>query len=248
MWDLYERVVACAEGAARATGTEIEVHSQDVVYEPMDSNGVLLDLFADNMRALGLTIDEPVADRTASSDIGNVSQIIPTIHPWIAIAPEGMAIHTREFLDSAVSPLARAGLLAGAKAMAMTTLDLLANPALVARAQRRARKEVAWVRRCSRTCRRLKKVQLRGGARRPPRGVVFYVEPAAEGANEADGPFSAACENRFGQGGGDDPVRGVDDLADREIDGHAREDIGLLAAEPALLHQVIDHVADGLLG
>src|SRR6188474_641114 len=99
MWDLYERVVACAEGAARATGTEIEVHPQDVVYEPMDSNGVLLDLFADNMRALGLTIDEPVADRTASSDIGNVSQIIPTIHPWIAIAPQGMAIHTREFLD-----------------------------------------------------------------------------------------------------------------------------------------------------
>ena len=135
MWDLYERVVACAEGAARATGTEIEVHPQDVVYEPMDSNGVLLDLFADNMRALGLTIDEPVADRTASSDIGNVSQLIPTIHPWIAIAPQGMAIHTREFLDSAVSPLARAGLLAGAKAMAMTTLDLLANPALVARAQ-----------------------------------------------------------------------------------------------------------------
>ena len=46
-----------------------------------------------------------------------------------------MAIHTREFLQSAVSPLARAGLLAGAKAMAMTTLDLLANPTLVARAQ-----------------------------------------------------------------------------------------------------------------
>jgi metal-dependent amidase/aminoacylase/carboxypeptidase family protein len=135
MWDLYERVVACAEGAARATGSEVEVHSQDVVYEPMDSNGVLLDLFADNMRALGLTIDEPVADRTPSSDIGNVSQIIPTIHPWIAIAPQGMAIHTREFLDSAVSPLARAGLLAGAKAMAMTTVDLLANPSLVARAR-----------------------------------------------------------------------------------------------------------------
>jgi amidohydrolase len=135
MWDLYERVVACAEGAARATATEIEVHLQDVVYEPMDSNSILLELFADNMRALGLTIDEPVADRTASSDIGNVSQIIPTIHPWIAIAPQGMAIHTREFLDTAVSPLARAGLLAGAKALAMTTLDLLANPILVARAQ-----------------------------------------------------------------------------------------------------------------
>ena len=185
----------------------------------MDSNGVLLDLFADNMRALGLTIDEPVADRTASSDIGNVSQIIPTIHPWIAIAPQGMAIHTREFLDSAASPLARAGLLAGAKAMAMTTLDLLANPtSRRPQPAPRSRRSQPWV----------------GGCRGR--------------RTSADGPFSAACEDRFGQRGGDDPVRGVDDLADREIDGHAREDIGLLAAEPALLHQVIDHVADGLLG
>ena len=135
MWNLYERVVACAEGAARATGTTLEVRSQDVVYEPMDESGVLLDLFGDNMRALGLTLDEPVADRTASSDIGNVSQVVPTIHPWIAIAPKGMAIHTREFRDSAVSPLARAGLLAGAKAMAMTTLDLLVNPTLIAKAK-----------------------------------------------------------------------------------------------------------------
>src|SRR5262245_28982690 len=135
MWDLYERVVACAEGAARATDTEIEVHCQDVVYEPMQSSAVLLDLFADNMRTLGVAIDEPVVDRTASSDIGNVSQLIPTIHPWIAIAPPGTAIHTREFLDSARSPLARAGLLAGAKAMAMTVADLLASPALVARAK-----------------------------------------------------------------------------------------------------------------
>src|SRR5262249_46111525 len=135
MWDLYERVVACAEGAARATDTEIEVLRHDVVYEPMDSSAVMLDLFADNMRALGVALDEPVADRTASSDIGNVSQISPTIHPWIAIAPRGTAIHTREFLDSAASPLARAGLLAGAKAMAMTAADLLASPGLLARAK-----------------------------------------------------------------------------------------------------------------
>src|SRR5262249_8198839 len=135
MWALYERVIACAEGAARATGTGIEVNPLDVVYEPLTSSATLLDLFGANMRALGLPLDEPVADRTASSDIGNVSQVVPTIHPWIAIARKGMAIHTREFLDAARGPLARAGLVAGAQALAMTALDLLGEPALVARAR-----------------------------------------------------------------------------------------------------------------
>ena len=116
--DLYERVVACAEGAARATNTEIEVHPQDVIYEPMDSNRVLLELFADNMRALGLAIDEPVADRTASSDIGNgPARSSPPSTPGSPSHP-GHAIITREFRDSAAGPLARAGLLAGANAMA----------------------------------------------------------------------------------------------------------------------------------
>jgi amidohydrolase len=135
MWSLYERVVACAEGAAQATGTTLEVRPLDVVYEPMDESAILLDLFGANLRSLGLALDEPVADRTASSDIGNVSRLVPTIHPWIAIAPRGTAIHTREFRDAAASPAARAGLLAGAKAMAFTALDLLADPDRLARAK-----------------------------------------------------------------------------------------------------------------
>jgi hypothetical protein len=53
----------------------------------------------------------------------------------IGIAPAGMAIHTRDFADAAVQPLARAGLLAAAKTMAMTTYDLLAEPGRVARAK-----------------------------------------------------------------------------------------------------------------
>jgi len=49
----------------------------------------------------------------------------------VAIAPTGMAIHTREFADAAVKPLARAGMVAAAKTMALTTLDLLADPSRV---------------------------------------------------------------------------------------------------------------------
>ncbi len=128
MWELHTRVVACAEGAAKAAGVSLKVTQHDNVYEPMKSNRVLLDLFAANMKTAGLTEGEPIPDRKGSSDIGNVSQIIPAIQPMIAIAPTGMAIHTREFADAAVKPMARAGMVAAAKTMAMTTLDLLAEP------------------------------------------------------------------------------------------------------------------------
>src|SRR5882672_478081 len=57
-----------------------------------------------------------------------------------------------------------------------------------------------------------------------------------------------SCEDSLGEKRRHDPVRGVDDLADLEIDGDAAEDVGLFAAEAALFDQVVDHVADGLLG
>ena len=136
MWELYKRVVACAEGAARAAGAGLKVTQHDTVYEPMNSNKVLLDLFAANMKTAGLVEGEPIPDRLGSSDVGNVSQVIPTIQPMVAIAPLGTAIHSREFADAAVKPLARAGLLAAAKTMAMTTLDLLAEPGLVEKAKK----------------------------------------------------------------------------------------------------------------
>jgi metal-dependent amidase/aminoacylase/carboxypeptidase family protein len=135
MWELERRVMACAEGAARSAGVRLTTTQHDTVYEPMKSSRVMLDLFAANMRTAGLVEGEPIPDRLGSSDIGNVSQIIPAIQPMVAIAPTGMAIHTREFEKAAVEPLARAGMLAAAKTMALTTYDLLAEPARVAAAR-----------------------------------------------------------------------------------------------------------------
>jgi amidohydrolase len=133
MWALHRRVVAGAEGAAKATGCTLKVVEQDNTYEPMKRNQTLLDAFRANMARLGLLEAPAVKDRLGSSDVGNVSQVVPTIQPLVKIAPDGTPIHSRAFEAAAVSPLARQGLLAAAKVMAMTALDLLAEPGLLAR-------------------------------------------------------------------------------------------------------------------
>jgi hypothetical protein len=60
--------------------------------------------------------------------MGNVSQVVPGLHPYIPIAPEGVAGHTAEFALAAASPAGYEGLVHAAKAMAMTAVDLLAVP------------------------------------------------------------------------------------------------------------------------
>jgi amidohydrolase len=137
MWALQKRVIACAEGAARATGCTLKVVEQpDNAYEPMKRNGTLLELFRANARTFGVAESPESRERMGSSDVGNVSQVIPAIQPMVQIAPEGTPIHSRAFAEAAVKPLARDGMLKAAKIMAMTTCDLLANPALVKEARR----------------------------------------------------------------------------------------------------------------
>jgi amidohydrolase len=135
MWALYRRVVACAEGAARATGCSLKVVEHDNAYEPMKRNETLLEVWRAHMRRLGLVEAPAPRDRLGSSDVGNVSQVIPTIQPLVKIAPDGTPIHSRAFEAAAVSPQARDGMLAAARMMAMTAADLLSDPALLRRAK-----------------------------------------------------------------------------------------------------------------
>ena len=136
VWELHGRVVACAEGAAKATGATLKVLEYgDSTYEPMKRNETLLEAFRVNLRAIGETETPEVKDRLGSSDVGNVSQVIPCIQPLMKIAPDGTPIHSRAFEAAAATPLARAGTLAAAKAMARTTYDLLADPSLLMKAK-----------------------------------------------------------------------------------------------------------------
>jgi amidohydrolase len=136
---LQARVIACAEGAATATGCTVKTTLYDNTYEPMKRNRTLAEAFRVNMQRVGVPESPELKERLGSSDVGNVSQVIPTIQPYVRIAPEGTPWHSRAFAEAAVSPLAREGMLAAAKVMAMTTLDLLAEPGLLDRAKQEFR-------------------------------------------------------------------------------------------------------------
>jgi amidohydrolase len=125
---LKKRVIACFAGAARATGAKLK-YSWGERYEAMVSNVTLGRLFHDNMRSLGCPVT--LGENTLlnfSTDVGNVSQLLPTIQPLVAIAPASIMIHTPQFARAAATEGALRRLLEAAKAMAMTAIDLLSQP------------------------------------------------------------------------------------------------------------------------
>jgi len=128
---LWERVRACAEGAALAAGVRVEF-ACGKMYAERKNNRVLAGIFGDYLAATGEEIEQPVLrGGTGSSDIGNVSLVLPAIHPYVAIAPDGVAGHSREFAEAARSGRGQEAMLHVAEALAHATVDLLVHPELV---------------------------------------------------------------------------------------------------------------------
>ena len=123
----------CAEAAAAAAGARVKITVTNG-YDNIRVNRTLAAAFAANWEALGEPVQEPRPnEKMGSTDMGNVSYAVPAIHPYIAIVPETVAGHSREFCEAAVSPAGERGLLLAAKGLALTTIDLLADPDLMAR-------------------------------------------------------------------------------------------------------------------
>jgi amidohydrolase len=127
--ELKDRVLNCFKGAALATGCKLDYKWGDKVYNTMNSNIFLANMFAENMRSLGREVK--VFDAKygfGSTDMGNVSHVVPAIHPSISITDSSLVhTHTLEFARAAVSPAGNLAILDGAKALAMTVVDLLGN-------------------------------------------------------------------------------------------------------------------------
>ncbi|MFV8830276.1 M20 family metallopeptidase [Alkalihalobacterium sp. APHAB7] len=130
--EVVEKVKACAQAAALATGAKLETSFYEFSYDDMRTNEALSTTFTENLVQLG--IDEASIHEKGSGgslDMGNVSHVVPSIHPYIKICNEPYACHTHEFRAAAMSDQGFEGLILAAKCMANTAYDIMTKPELL---------------------------------------------------------------------------------------------------------------------
>ena len=127
-----QQVLNCFKGAMTASGARLEYRWGDLQYSPMLNNLTMARLFTGNMEALGRDVRLTRKDQSfGSTDMGNVSQLVPSIHASVAVAPAGTSIHSPAFAEAAASENGSQGMLHAAKALAMTAVDLFSSPQTV---------------------------------------------------------------------------------------------------------------------
>lgn len=135
---LRPRVIACFEAGARATGASLNIEWSDVDYLDLNTNWPLAARFQTNAETFGrefMPLDRLPASMKGSTDMGNVSHRVPSIHPMLACAPAHVSIHNPEFTRYAASADGDQAAIDGAKALAMTALDFLFDADLRAATQ-----------------------------------------------------------------------------------------------------------------
>jgi amidohydrolase len=128
--ELRARVESCLRAGADATGCTVELTWLDPAFANLVSNDPLVELYVANAQRLGRNPLVATADTavTGSTDMGNVSHVVPSIHPMIAVSPPGVFIHTPDFAIHAGGAGGDQAVIDGAKAMAMTVADIWCNP------------------------------------------------------------------------------------------------------------------------
>lgn len=123
---LKERVLAALSAGATACGCGFSHQWVGDAYADMVTNPLLAASYVENARNIGRSVGDPRATGVrvvGSTDMGNVSHLVPSIHPMISCAPSGTAIHTTEFATHARSGAADRAVVDGAIAMAHTAID-----------------------------------------------------------------------------------------------------------------------------
>ncbi|MCA1319460.1 M20 family metallopeptidase [Bacillus tianshenii] len=131
--ELVEKVKAIAEGASLMTGATMKMSNYELSYDNMVTNDSLSDAFTSSLIELGVPSSDITESRDGSGslDMGNVSLVVPSIHPYIKICDELYSCHTVEFRDAALSEQGKEAMMLGAKAMALTALNILNDPELL---------------------------------------------------------------------------------------------------------------------
>jgi metal-dependent amidase/aminoacylase/carboxypeptidase family protein len=130
---LEPRVIAALESGAVGTGSTFEFERTAPAYSDLVDSRSLVAAYVANLADRGR---HPAPRETrpsfiGSTDMGNVSHEVPSIHPMIGVAPPGVAIHTPDFADHARSERGDSAIIDGAIGMARTIVDLWSDPVLL---------------------------------------------------------------------------------------------------------------------
>ena len=118
---------ACFEAGAQATGCTVEVEHVGHIYEELVSNPVMTDLYLANSAALGRPLDRGAdlpSGQAGSTDMGNVSRVVPSIHPMLDIKSTPAVNHQAEFAAHTLTTDGERAIRDGALGMAWTIIDL----------------------------------------------------------------------------------------------------------------------------
>ncbi|XP_076311261.1 xaa-Arg dipeptidase-like isoform X3 [Tachypleus tridentatus] len=133
MKSLQEKVIACIFAAATSTGCEVMYNIHERSYKHLLTNKELANTYKKHAEAMGVVFqdgDHKAIPFMASTDMGNVSHVVPSIHPTFSIntsAPN----HSKVFTEAAGAPAAQIPTLNAAKAMALTGLEVMQSTELL---------------------------------------------------------------------------------------------------------------------
>lgn len=132
--------------AAAEVGAKVTMNEWESPFAERYANKVMGRIFADNMKGMGeiMNLPEP-GEHTGSSDIGNVSLVVPAIHEYIAIADPSVNGHSVPFREAAASQRGDEAIILAAKGLAMTGYDLFTNKELCKAAKKEFADEVESV-------------------------------------------------------------------------------------------------------
>lgn len=131
--EIVEKVKNIARGAALMTGASLGISNYETSYDNMNTNRNLSIVFNENLKLAGIDEINPPRSSFGSLDMGNVSNVVPAIHPFISISDTKLVGHTSEFRDSTLTVKAHDAIVKGSCALALTGYDVLTDKELLKR-------------------------------------------------------------------------------------------------------------------
>lgn len=129
--EVVEKVKNIARGAALMTGARLEISNYESSFDDMNTNKNLSKIFNKNLEGLGVEVKE--AEKVSGSlDMGNVSYVVPSIHPMIGIGNVNLVGHTVEMAEATITNEAHEAIIKGVTALAFTGYDVISDKNLLA--------------------------------------------------------------------------------------------------------------------